>query len=132
MKRMAFASPIATSQYGLMRTPPYRRARSNSCSSITGVKPAIIEALRNGCPIDDPKLEALRAFAVIINETRGRQTDEQIQAFLSAGHTKENVLEVIVGTSLKVLSNDTTPIVKPEVDTAFAAAAWTRDMALVG
>ena len=76
-----------------------------------------------------PKLEALRTFAVIIHETHGRPTEEQVEAFLAAGYTKQTVLEVIVGTSLKVLSNYTTPIVEPKLDDAFAPMAWSKDMA---
>jgi alkylhydroperoxidase family enzyme len=72
---------------------------------MAGVDEDVIKALRSGKTLDDPKLEALRAFIVIINEKRGWATEEEVEAFLAAGYTKETVLEVIVGTSLKVLSN---------------------------
>jgi len=85
--------------------------------------------LRSGAAINDPKLESLRTFAAIINETRGRPTEEQVEAFLEAGYTKQTVLEVIVGTSLKVLSNYTTPIVEPKLDDVFAPMAWSTDRA---
>ena len=52
----------------------------------------------------------------------------QIEAFLAAGYTKETVLEVIVGTSLKVLSNYTTPITAPKLDDHFTPVAWSPDM----
>ncbi|MEL7226703.1 MAG: carboxymuconolactone decarboxylase family protein, partial [Cyanobacteria bacterium J06576_12] len=82
-------------------------------------------------PINASKLEALRTFAIIIHETHGRPTEEQIEAFLAAGYTKQTILEVIVGTSLKVLSNYTTPIVKPKLDDAFAPMAWSKNMVQV-
>lgn len=109
----------------------YCMAAHTAVSQKTGVDDAVIEALRSGSTINDPKLEALRTFAIIIHETHGRPTEEQIEAFLAAGYTKQTILEVIVGTSLKVLSNYTTPIVKPKLDDAFAPMAWSKEMAQV-
>lgn len=102
----------------------YCMAAHTTVSKMAGVDESVIEALRRGTPIDDPKLEALRTFAVIIHETRGWASEEQIDAFLAAGYTKQTVLEVIVGTSLKVLSNYTTPIANPPLDAVFEPAAW--------
>ena len=65
----------------------------------------VITALRDGTPIADTKFEALRQFAAKVNETRGYPTDSDIQALLSAGYTKKTVLEVVLGTGLKVHSN---------------------------
>ena len=107
----------------------YCMAAHTAVSKKSGVDDGVIEALRSGSPINDPKLEALRIFAVIIHETHGRPTEEQIEAFFAAGYTKQTILEVIVGTSLKVLSNYTTPIVRPKLDDAFAPMAWSKDMA---
>ncbi len=66
----------------------------------------MIEALRDGTRIADPKLEAPRVFAEIINETRGWPSEWQANAFLAAGDTRQTVLEVIFGTSLKLMAND--------------------------
>ncbi|NEQ71438.1 MAG: carboxymuconolactone decarboxylase family protein [Symploca sp. SIO2D2] len=107
----------------------YCMAAHTAVSKKSGVDDGVIEALRSGSPINDPKLEALRTFAVIIHETHGRPTEEQVEAFFAAGYTKQTILEVIVGTSLKVLSNYTTPIVRPKLDDAFAPMAWSKDMA---
>lgn len=107
----------------------YCMAAHSTVAKISVVDNSVVEALRTGSPIDDPKLETLRTFAAIINKTHGRPTDDQVAEFLAAGYTKETILDVIVGTSLKVLSNYTTPIVKPEVDSAFAPMAWNPDMA---
>ena len=106
----------------------YCMAAHTAVSKKFRVDDDVIEALRSASPINDPKLEALRTFAIIIHETHGRPTDEQIEAFFAAGYTKQTILEVIVGTSLKVLSNYTTPIVKPKLDKAFAPMAWNPDM----
>lgn len=107
----------------------YCMAAHTAVAKMAKVEAGVIEALRTGTAIDDPKLEALRTFATIIHETRGHPSEEQISAFLAAGYTRETILEVVVGSSLKVLSNYTTPITTPPLDKAFASVAWTANMA---
>lgn len=87
----------------------------------------VIAALREGTPIADPKLEALRVYAEKVNLSRGWPEDGDIEAFLAAGYTKENVLDVILGTAYKVLSNYTNHVAQTPVDTVFAKNAWAPD-----
>ena len=103
----------------------YCMAAHTSISQMAKVPADVIEALRAGSAIADPKLEALRTFAAVINETRGWPTKEQVEAFLAAGYTRQTVLEVILGTSLKVMSNYTNHVAKTEVDAAFKPNRWT-------
>ncbi|MEM7303167.1 MAG: carboxymuconolactone decarboxylase family protein [Pseudomonadota bacterium] len=107
----------------------YCMAAHTAVSKMSGVDEDVIKALRTGTSINDPKLEALRTFSIIIHESRGHPTEEQVEAFIAAGYTKETVLEVIVGTSLKVRSNYTTPITRPELDDPFLPLAWDPKMA---
>ena len=65
----------------------YCMAAHTAVSKKFRVDDEVIAALRSGSPINDPKLEALRQFAIIIHETHGRPTEEQIEAFLAAGYT---------------------------------------------
>ncbi|MCI5046208.1 MAG: carboxymuconolactone decarboxylase family protein [Aquisalinus sp.] len=85
----------------------------------------VVEALRNGTPIADEKLEALRQFTRKVIEERGHVGDADVQAFLSAGYTKANVLEVVLGAAHKTLSNYVNHIVDTPVDDAFQKFAWT-------
>ncbi len=87
----------------------------------------VIEALRNGTPIADAKLEALRVFTIKVYETRGFVSDAEIEPFLAAGYTKANVLDVILGTGLKVLSNYTNHVADTPLDAVFQRNAWTAD-----
>ena len=109
----------------------YCMAAHTSLSQMGGVPADVIEALRTGTELADPKLEALRTFAAIVNESRGWPTDEQVETFLAAGYSLQTVLEVILGTSLKVMSNYTNHVAGTEVDAVFARNAWTPDMASV-
>jgi uncharacterized peroxidase-related enzyme len=89
----------------------------------------VIDALRHNTPIADPKLEALRQFSIAVNESRGWPSDADIAALLAAGYTKQTVLEVVLGTAFKVLSNYTNHIAETEVDPVFAPNAWDASQA---
>ena len=107
----------------------YCMAAHTTISQMAGVKADVIEALRTGSPLRDSKLEALRTFAVVINETRGWPGDADVEAFLAAGYTKEAVLNVVLATALKVMSNYTNHIAATPIDDAFSASAWAAETA---
>ncbi len=79
----------------------------------------VISAIRNRTPIDDSRLEALHKFTTKIVQKRGKVNDDDIQNFYAAGYTKQNVLEVILGVSQKVLSNYSNHITGVPVDPPF-------------
>jgi len=83
-----------------------------------------VEAIRNGDPIPDDKLEALRRFAVEVLTTRGWPSDEARQTFYDAGYSEAHVLEVILGLGMKTLSNYTNHAAETPLDEAFSDAAW--------
>lgn len=66
-----------------------------------------IEALRNETPIPDQRLQALRAFAVTVARERGFAGDVVVDAFIAAGFTKAQVLEVVTIIAVKTISNYT-------------------------
>lgn len=89
-----------------------------------GVDDETIEALRDATPISDNKLEALRAFTLKVVRGRGIVSEADTQAFLEAGYTKQNILEVILGVSHKVISNYANHFAETPVDAPFGAFAW--------
>ena len=78
---------------------------------------------------EDPKLEALRVFALNLVENRGWVAPEGLEAFLGAGFTKQNVLEIVAVIAHKVLSNYTNHIVDTPVNDAFKQFTWTKPVA---
>jgi uncharacterized peroxidase-related enzyme len=102
----------------------YCMAAHTSISQAANVPAEVITALRDGAPLNDPKLEALRRFAAMINEDRGWIDQDDLDELYDAGYTQATVFEVIVGTALKVMSNYTNHIVKTPLDDAFQANAW--------
>jgi uncharacterized peroxidase-related enzyme len=84
-----------------------------------------IKALREGTPIADEKLEALRRFTAKIVTQRGWVADADVEAFLAAGYSKQNVLEVILGVAVKVISNYTNHIARTPTDAFMKDTLWT-------
>ncbi|WP_434619772.1 carboxymuconolactone decarboxylase family protein [Arthrobacter sp. A5] len=88
------------------------------------VDDAITEALRNETPLPNARLEALRTFTLGMVRERGNVDDDAVQAFLDAGFTKRQVLEVVLGVSQKVMSNYTNHLAQTPVDAPFEKFAW--------
>ncbi len=105
----------------------YCMAAHTSIMQAGKVPADVITALREGTPIADPKLEALRVFAEKMNQKRGWMDDADIEELIAAGYKKETVLDVIVGTAYKVLSNYTNHIAHPPLDERFARNEWTAE-----
>jgi len=68
----------------------------------------VIAALREGRPIVGyPRYEALRRFVEAVVQRRGAAGDAAVTAFLAAGFTRAQVLEVVVIVACKTVSNYT-------------------------
>ena len=89
----------------------------------------VIETARAVRSYEAPKLEVLRVFALNLVENRGWVAPEGLEAFLGAGFTKQNVLEIVAVIAHKVLSNYTNHIVDTPVDDAFKQFTWTKPVA---
>ncbi|MEO3415631.1 carboxymuconolactone decarboxylase family protein [Roseovarius sp. CAU 1744] len=90
----------------------------------SGVDDAVNDALRNQTPLPNARLEALRDFTLKVVRDRGNLDDASVQAFLDAGYTRKNILEVILGYAQKVMSNYTNHLADTPVDKPFQKFAW--------
>ena len=88
------------------------------------VDDAITDALRDETPLPTAKLEALRDFTLSVVRDRGNVNDDAVQAFLDAGFTKRQVLEVILATAQKVMSNYTNHLANTPIDKPFQKFEW--------
>ncbi len=93
------------------------------------VDDAVIEALRNGQLLADPRLQALRQFTTALVVNRGWVGGDEVDAFLAAGYTKQNVLELLVGIAHKVISNYANHLADTPVDPPFQKFAWVKSKA---
>ena len=108
----------------------YCMAAHTAIAGLEKVPADVIQSLRDGTPIAEPKLEALNTFARGLVQKRGWVTDEDVQAFLDAGYTPRHLLEVVLGVGFKTLSNFTNHIAKTPVDKQFQKLAWSRPEAV--
>ncbi len=95
----------------------------------SGLPDLLIEAVRYGKAIENPRMDALRNFAVGVVTHRGWITDDDIRAFLNAGFTKAHILEVVLATAMKTISNYVNHMAETPLDEPFQPAAWTKSEA---
>jgi len=89
------------------------------------INSGVIDALRKATPIEDEKLEALRRFTLQVVRQRGVVADADVDRFLTAGYTRQQVLDVILGVAQKVMSNYVNHLADTPVDAPFRKFAWT-------
>lgn len=86
--------------------------------------PAAIEALREGRPLPDARLQALHAFTRAVILGRGRVAPAEVDGFLAAGFDRPQVLEILVAIAAKTISNYANHIAGTPLDAFMAKTAW--------
>jgi alkylhydroperoxidase family enzyme len=90
------------------------------------VDPALTEALRNDEAMPTEKLQALKDFTLTVVRERGNVSESDLKAFFEAGYGHQQVLEVILGLSQKVISNYVNHVAHTPVDKVFEQFAWSK------
>jgi uncharacterized peroxidase-related enzyme len=83
-----------------------------------------LQALREGTPLGEEKLQALRAFAVTIVRKRGWLDDADVAAFTAAGYSRRQLLDVLAAVTLKTLTNYVNHLGETPVDEVFQQQTW--------
>lgn len=104
----------------------YCIAAHSAIAGMQRVSNDVVKAIRDGQPISDTKIEALRRFAVAVVKSRGWPSATDTQEFLAAGYGRQQVLEVVLGVGMKTLSNYANHIAKTPLDQAFTSVAWSK------
>ncbi|MBX9588083.1 MAG: carboxymuconolactone decarboxylase family protein [Hyphomonadaceae bacterium] len=102
----------------------YCMAGHSVLAGMANVPADVINAVRENLPIADRRLEALRRFAQAVTVKRGKLGDAAVAEFLGAGFTGQNVLEVVLATATKVISNYVNHIAHTPNDDFMAKTAW--------
>ena len=89
-----------------------------------GVPAQAVEAIREGRPIEDAKLEALRHFTSLVVAGRGWVSAAETEAFLAARYGRAQILEVILGVAVKTISNYTNHLAGTPLDPFMADTVW--------
>ncbi|XVS66511.1 carboxymuconolactone decarboxylase family protein [Actinosynnema sp. CA-299493] len=93
----------------------------------TGLDEEAVQSLRAGKPLSDNALEAVRKLTERVVTDRGWVGGQEVEEFLAAGHTRRQVLDVILGVGMKTLSNYTNHIAHTPLDPAWQDQEWKRD-----
>lgn len=104
----------------------YCMAGHSTLAQMIKMDESTLNALRNGTPVPDAKLQTLREFTRKVVEERGFVSDADVETFLAAGYTNAHVLDVVAGVALKVMSNYTNHITKTPLDDFAKKNAWTK------
>jgi len=87
----------------------------------------VVQALRGRAPIADARLQALRTFVETVVRERGHAGDAAVEAFMRAGFSRAQVLEVVVVVATKTISNYVNHLVHTPNESFMSdpALAWT-------
>ncbi|MBI3994211.1 MAG: carboxymuconolactone decarboxylase family protein [Candidatus Lambdaproteobacteria bacterium] len=91
------------------------------------VNPQVVSALREGKTVPDARLKALTDFTRAVVQERGWVGEQKVEGFLAAGFTPQQVLEVLVGVTLKTLSNYANHIVDTPLNAELAGEKWSAN-----
>lgn len=98
----------------------YCLAAHSTIGKMVGLSPEAIAAARRADGLDDSH-RALARFVEAVVQSRGRVSDEQLEAFRAAGFDDEAVTEVVAHIALNVFTNYFNNLAETDVD--FPAAA---------
>jgi alkylhydroperoxidase family enzyme len=70
------------------------------------------------------RFAALHTLAKTLIEKRGHLSEQELDAFLAAGFTKEQVLEVVAIVAASTITNYAATIANPPLEVAFRQHAW--------
>jgi uncharacterized peroxidase-related enzyme len=102
----------------------YCMAGHTNLSRMANVEPEVIAAVREGRPIADPKLEALRQFAAKVTRNRGVVSEADVSAFKAAGYDNRAMLDVLVLAATKLISNYANHFAQTPLDAFMKGAEW--------
>jgi uncharacterized peroxidase-related enzyme len=102
----------------------YCMAGHTNLSRMAKVDNDAIAAVREGRPIADPKLEALRQFAAKVTRNRGVVREADVSTFKAAGYDNRAILDVLVLAATKLISNYTNHLAETANDPFMKGAEW--------
>jgi AhpD family alkylhydroperoxidase len=104
----------------------YCMAAHSMMAEMLKLDAASIENLRKGLPLGDTKLESLRKFTQVVVEKRGHISEDDLNLFLKNEYELGHVLGLLVGVSMKILSNYVNDIAKTPLDAPFKKYEWSK------
>ena len=95
-------------------------AHSTLADKVSGVPKDVLNSIRTAQPINDEKLRALFELTQDIIIRHGQPSYDKVKTFFDIGYSELQLLNIILATSVKVLSNYTNHAFGTEIDTQFS------------
>jgi AhpD family alkylhydroperoxidase len=108
---MAAASHANAADYGV--------AVHATLAGRLGASSEVVEALRTGGVLVDPKLEAVRRFATAIVRKRTQVSDSDVRALTAAGFDRRGAVAIAMAVAGKTLVNTVAHLSQVEIDAGF-------------
>jgi alkylhydroperoxidase family enzyme len=89
-----------------------------------GLERGDVDAIRQGVLPRDGKLAALSQLARTLISKRGQLSEAELEAFLAAGFSQEQVLEVIAVVAASTITNYVGNVAQPPLEEAFHEYRW--------
>src|SRR5215469_1976786 len=89
-----------------------------------GISSEETTSIREGRLPTDKRFAALSALAKTLIEKRGHLSEQELDSFIAAGFTKEQILEVIAIVAASTITNYAGTIANPPLEDAFRQFAW--------
>jgi alkylhydroperoxidase family enzyme len=89
-----------------------------------GISPEETDAIRQQRTPKDKRFAALFSLARTLIEKRGHASEQELDSFIAAGFTKEQVFEVIAIVAASTITNYAGTIADPPLDDPFRQYAW--------
>jgi len=102
----------------------YAVAFHTALAAQQGVSSEETGAVRERRAPKDKRFAALSTLAQTLIEKRGHASAQELGAFIAAGFTKEQILEVIAIVAASTITNYAGTIANPPLDEAFRPYAW--------
>jgi uncharacterized peroxidase-related enzyme len=99
-------------------------AHSTIAKRVAKAQPALVAAVRAREPLSDAKLDVLVVFTRRVVEQRGFVASADVAAFLEAGYTRAQLIEVLLGVGMKTFNNYVDHIAHVPLNDQFKAEAW--------
>lgn len=104
----------------------YCVAAHTGIANIMKVDAAITDALRQRSEMPTSKLQVLHKTTLELVRERGYLSESSQAAFFEAGYDNQQLLDIVLGISQKVLSNYINHLAVTPVDKAFEAFVWNK------
>jgi AhpD family alkylhydroperoxidase len=91
-----------------------------------GLSREALDDLRGGHALEDPRLRALSDLSRAMVRNHGKVSEQELQAFYSAGFSRAQALEVVLGAGFSVMANFSGHLVHAPLGVVLEPHAWAR------